>query len=306
MDLVDQQKQIYQQLVEKVRADKDISELTLKNIFSKLSRLPETYKLDFIKVQLPILLTKSLEKRDDILYEHFHNYVSIPCLAALLKVLRESELDFAAPIQLLLEHIRNLQLVPGPDSAERKLLQQLQFDLIDLIQDLSESQCLRVVDLSDAKKQRELAERYYERILSSFISEDDDDLVSEQEFVENLKEEQLRSGSVVSFASEAAPSTDVGRKQYLAKLGGILKETINETYLANYRGIFNGDRDFVLKKFVEAIENRCHDCGDSSRVPLDPITSSVMAVTLELVFNSGLSAFKETLSETIYQEEEEV
>ena len=82
----------------------------------------------------------------------------------------------------------------------------------------------------------------------------------------------------------------------------MVSQSIQETYSENYKGIFNGSRDDVLKLFEEAIKNRALDTEDPENVELEPITSSVLAVVLELIFNDGFGAFRQTLTHSVFQQ----
>ncbi|MBF0197005.1 MAG: hypothetical protein HQL32_04815 [Planctomycetes bacterium] len=294
------QKEVYKKIGDMVRSKSALSDLDVRTIFNHLIRLPEVYKLDFINVHLATLLQKSPKNRDELLLEHYHNYISVPSLSALISVLRNSKLEFGESIVCLIEHIRNLQLMPGPSTKEREMMETLQFDIIYMLQQSqSGDQLLATVDLSEESKRVELAECYYERILSSFISENDDDLVSESEFIEGVKNDILKSKLVKDFALQSTQKLGGDKKEYLRELGGVISSTIQTTYLENYQGIFNGNRDFVLKQFKKVIDNRCHDSENPNCVELQPITSGILAESLELIFNSGFGAFRDTLTLSI-------
>lgn len=304
--VVIEQKDSYQKICDKVKSLESFEAHELKVQLERLSRLPETYKLDFVETQLKVLLPKCQERRDEILYEHYRNYVSIPCLSGLIQTLLQCELEFSEHIVYLCEHIRNLQLLPGPDARDKKHLESLQFNLIQLLEKLvDKEQEIFYVDLSTDDQVRDLALKYYDRILSSFISENDEDLICEDEFIEKLKNEQMLASPVQEFAARSASAQSGDNKSYLIELGKILSRTIMATYQENYKGIFNGDRDFVLQRFVEVIKSRRADSEDDSRVNLQAVTSSVMAVALELIFNSGFDSFRKTLTISVYQELED-
>lgn len=297
-----QNKKIYQQITEKAKHKEFFSALDLKTLLNHLIKLPEVYKLDFVSVLLPEMFEKCVENRDNLLYNHYKHYVSIPCLSALLTLLHKHSENLGEEIIQLLDHIKNLQLQPGPSSRERELLEQLQFDVISLSQKVRPLvEKSNTIDLRDPVKRKQLAALYYDRILKSFISEDDDNLVSEEEFIGNVKNDILRSAEVQSFASQTSSTIQSDKKTYLKDLGGIINSSIMRTYLENYKGIFNGDKEFVLKGFEEIIENRFLDHEDGSTVEIDKISTGILALTLELVFNSSLTSFKNEINQSIYQ-----
>lgn len=297
-------REIYQGIVDRVQKKKRLGDLELRTLFSHLIKLPETYKIDFINVHLLTLLKKAVdEERDEWLYQHYRHYVSIPCLAGLLAALRSSELEFGEPILGLLEHIRHLQLIPGPSQKEREQLEHLQFDLIYLLQKLQKSQSEAMsVDISTPELRRDMAERFYDRMMASFISESEDDLIDEPTFLENLKLDILKSSMVKDYAKKINKSMAENSKPFIKELGLVIAQSIQETYLENYKGVFNGDREYVLKKFELAIENRSLDAEDSTNVELEPITSSVLAIVLELIFNDGFGSFRQTLTQSVFQQ----
>lgn len=302
------QKDIYSGIVHRVKRAESLSELTLKTIFSQLSRLPETYKLDFATVQLPVLLNKAEKNhRDRLLVEHYKHYVSLPCLAAMVSALIKSDCDFHDDILDLLNHIQGLQIVPGKSSSDREMLERMQRDMLDLRTQVSYGMTgERTVDLSSEEKIKMLAQRYYRQILSSFVSESDDHLETEEEFIERIKEERLKSEEVRSFASDTSLFQTDDRKEYILRLGQVLRSTIVKTYEANYRGIFNGSREMVLKLFEQSIQDRANDSETPRQVDLEPVTSGILAVLLELMFNSGLNVFREQLTDRIFRETEEI
>lgn len=293
-------KDIYKKLGERITTREKLSDLDLRTIFNQLIRLPEVYKQDFIDVHLTPLLAKSSKDRDEELFNHYRHYVSIPCLSSLLRVLRASKLAFEQPILQLLEHIRNLQLIPGPSTKEREEMESLQYDLIHLLQSLQSNREGYNVDLSTDAAKKKLAELYYERIMSSFISESDDDLVSEDQFVDELKVMLLKSDVVQTFASRFAKEVGGDKGAFLKELGRVLVSTIQDTYRKNYEGIFNGPREMVIASFIEAIENRCLDAVDDRHIDLDTASSSILAIVLELVFNDGFGAFRTTLTHSVH------
>lgn len=291
---------IYRRLGERIQDKKVLGELELRTIFNQLIRLPEVYKIDFIEVHLPDLLQKSDNKLDEALLSHYRHYVSVTALSNLLHQLRESGLDFGQPILELLEHIRNLQLMPGPSARERESLERLQYDLIYLLQKLHSQEEKILVDLSSPKLRDELAVYYYDRILASFVSDSEDNLVSESEFIDMLKTELLKSSTVTTFAAKYSKSESGGHdKSFLIDLGKVLSSTIQQAYLKNYEGIFNGNREEVLKLFVETINNRCLDAEDTKLVDLEAVTSGILAIVLELVFNDGFGAFRKTITQSV-------
>jgi hypothetical protein len=291
---------IYRRLGERIQSKEVLGQLELRTIFNQLIRLPEVYKIDFIEVHLQDLLQKSDDTRDEALLAHYRHYVSVTALSNLLHQLRESGLDFTQPIMELLEHIRNLQLMPGPSSKEREALQQLQFDLIYLLQRMHSQEEKTLVDLSSNDLREKLAVHYYDRILASFVSDSEDNLVSESEFIEMLKTELLKSSTVTSFAAKYSKAEGGGHdKAFLVDLGKVLSSTIQQAYLKNYEGIFNGNRQEVLKLFIETINNRCLDAEDSKLVDLEAVTSGILAIVLELVFNDGFGAFRKTITQSV-------
>jgi len=297
-------REIYQGLIERIQRKSKLADLELRTLFSHLIKLPETYKIDFIKVHLLNVLTKSeATVRDEQIFQHYRNYVSIPCLAALLSVLRESKCDFGKPVLQLLEHIRHLQLMPGPSQKERESLEHLQYDLIYLLQNLQKRQQeVYQVDISNPEKQHRMAESFYNRIISSFISESENDLVEESTFINNLKLQELKSEKVKTFAAKINQLTNTHDKSLLVELGTIIAHSIQQTYHENYKGVFNGDREYVIAHFEEAIKNRAMDADDSTSVPLEPISSSILAIVLELIFNDGFGAFRQTLTQSVFKQ----
>jgi hypothetical protein len=291
---------IYRRLGDRVQSKKALGELELRTIFNQLIRLPEVYKIDFIEVHLQDLLQKSDESRDAALLAHYRHYVSVTALSSLLHQLKESGLDFSQPIIELLEHIRNLQLLPGPSAKERESLERMQFDLIHLLQRLHSQEEKVLVDLSSSKLRDELAVYYYDRILASFVSDSEDNLVTESEFIDLLKTQLLKSDTVTTFAAKYSKAESGGHdKAFLVDLGKVLSSTIQQAYLKNYEGIFNGNRQEVLNLFVETINNRCLDAEDPKLVDLEAVTSGILAIVLELVFNDGFGAFRKTITQSI-------
>jgi hypothetical protein len=297
-------REIYQGIIERVQRRNELGEFELRTLFSHLIKLPETYKIDFIKVHLLKVLQKAdSEHRDEAIFQHYRHYVSISCLASLLSVLRESKFEFGPPILGLLEHIRHLQLLPGPTQKEREQLEHLQYDLIYLLQKLQKiQQQAYSVDISTPEKRRQIAELFYDRMMASFISESEDELIDEPTFVNNLKLEILKSDKVKNFAAKINQSINTDSKAHIKELGLVISQSIQETYFENYKGIFNGSREDVLKLFEEAIKNRSMDAENPEQVELEPITSSVLAVVLELIFNDGFGAFRQTLTHSVFQQ----
>ncbi len=292
---------LYRGIGQRLKRSTTLNDLEQRTLLNHLIRLPEAYKLDFISVHLGVFLQKADNScRDLNIYQHYRHYVSLPSLAGLLSALRESQLDFGNPIVQLLEHIRNLQLVPGSSSKEREAMEKLQFDLLHLLQLLQKDREHYTVDLSSESARIDLAERYYDRIMSSFISESDDQLISEDAFIDQLKRELLKSDNVQTFASRYSQEIGEGRSVFLKQLGALLSQTIATAYAKNYEGIFNGPKEMVLKLFLEAIENRCLDCETPNRVDLEAVSSSILAIVLELVFNDGFGAFRQTLTQTLH------
>jgi hypothetical protein len=295
-------RETYKALTERLKSKPVLSELELRTLFHHLIRLPEAYKTDFIEVHLGDLLKKAEPKfRDQEIFNHYRHYVSIPSLASLLSVLRHEELAYGQQVVQLLEHIRNLQLIPGSSTRERERMEQLQFDLIYLLQKLQKAKQLFLVDLREPANRRKLAEQFYDRILASFLSENDDDLISENQFVEGLKLELLRGEAVQKFAARYSKEVGGERNNFLKELGLVISGTIQKAYLKNYVGIFNGSREDVIALFNEAIENRCLDSEEANAVDLESISSAILAIVLELIFNDGFSAFRQTLTLSIHQ-----
>lgn len=297
-------REIYQGIVDRVQRKDKLGEFELRTLFSHLIKLPETYKIDFIQVHLLKVLQKAdPEHRDEAIFQHYRHYVSIACLAGLLSSLRESELEFGSPILGLLEHIRHLQLLPGPSQKEREQLEHLQYDLIYLLQRLQKAQREAYsVDISTSEKRRQLAEFFYDRMMASFISESEEDLIDEPTFVNNLKLEILKSDMVKNFAAKINQAIGGDSKAHIKELGLVIAQSIQQTYFENYKGIFNGSREDVLVLFEEAIKNRAMDAETPEEVELEPITSSVLAVVLELIFNDGFGAFRQTLTHSVFQQ----
>lgn len=292
-------KEIYQLITDKIREGQELSVLQLRTIFDRLIKLPETYKLEFAGLSLPLIFEKCcVEKRDELIERHYRHYVSIPCLAEAVGVLKKRKGPLSLPLRRLLEHIRNLQLLPGPGPRDREMLEGLLYDTLHLLHEAEVGERPRI-DLSSEAARRELAVFFYERMLSSFLSEDEDQLVDESTFVETLRAELLTSTDVQYFASKAAQEHGGDRKRFLVELGGILSKTIQRTYLDNYRGIFNGDREFVQDRFAEAIGHRVQDSDDPRSVDLNSVVTSLLSVTLELIFNNGYSAFRELMAGAI-------
>ena len=294
-------REIYKTVTERLKGKVLLSELELRTLFHHLIRLPEAYKMDFIEVHLGDLLKKAEPKfRDQEIFNHYRHYVSVPTLGALLSVLRHEELPYESPIIHLVEHIRNLQLVPGASTREREQMEQLQYDLIYLLQKLQKKQSAVLIDLESSESRIILAEKFYERIMASFLSEDENQLQTETQFVDNLKIDLLKSDIVQKFAVHYSKEVGDERNNFLKELGVVLSRTIQKAYLKNYEGIFNGSREMVVALFVEAIENRCLDSEDSKAVDLDSISSAILAIVLELIFNEGSSAFRQTLTLSVF------
>ena len=291
----------YKAITERLKNKSLLSELELRTLFHHLIRLPETYKTDFIEVHLGDLLKKADPKvRDQEIYNHYRHYVSVPALGAFLAVLHREELDYGAPMIHLLEHIQNLQLIPGPSAREREQMERLQYDLIYLLQKLLSKKEILLVDLETSESRILLAEKFYERIMSSFLSEDENQLQTEVQVVESLKVELLKSDMVQTFALRYSKEIGGERNNFLKDLGLVLSRTIQKTYLKHYAGIFNGPREQVIAQFVEAIEHRCMDSEDPKAIDLETISSAILAIVFELVFNEGISAFRQTLTRSIY------
>lgn len=291
---------IYQKIGEHVHSRDELSELDARTILSHLIRLPETYKIDFVQVHLEDFLAKCKESaRDRLVQEHYRHYVSIPCLAGLLSVLRRSKLRFGPPVLHLLDHITNLHLVAGPQARDRELLENLHYDLFHLRETCRVETAELLVDLSEPASRRRLAGFYYERILASFLSQDESSLVTEESFVEGLKTEILKSEAVQRFAGRSLAELGGDPKQYLRDLGAVLGSTIHRTYLASLQGIFNGNRESVVNRFDEVVEDRVRDAADPSRVDLSLISADVLVAALELMFNEGMAGFREKLSRDV-------
>jgi len=173
-----QHKEIYQKVTEKAKNKSSFSSLDLRTILNHLIRLPEVYKLDFLSIHLSQIFDKCSEDRDALIYKHYKHYVSIPCLSALLNVFKNSETELGTEIKQLVEHIKNLQLQPGPSAKEREQYESLQFDFIAVLQKFKNEKAEHLVDLKSPAQRKKLAELYYDRILKSFISEDDDNLTN--------------------------------------------------------------------------------------------------------------------------------
>jgi hypothetical protein len=295
-----QHKEIYQKITHKSKSKESFSNLDLKTILNHLIRLPEVYKLDFLSIHLPQIFEKSSNQRDKLIYEHYKHYVSIPCLAALLNVIKNTESKIDENIALLIEHIKNLQLQPGPTTKDREQFESFQYDLITVLQRFQKDEKKSTVDLRSPVQRKRLAELYYDRILKSFISESEDDLISEDDFINQIRKDILKGKEVQEFASKSMSSQSDNKTAYLKELGGIINSSVTKTYLENYKGIFNGDRQFVLKGFEEVIENRFLDHEDGSNVDLDQISAGIIALTIELVFNSGIVAFRNEINQSIY------
>jgi hypothetical protein len=295
-----QHKEIYQKIAEKAKNKSNFSSLDLKTILNHLIRLPEVYKLDFLSVHLSQIFDKCSDDRDDLIYKHYKHYLSIPCLSALLNVFKNANTELGNEIKQLVEHIKNLQLQPGPTTKEREQYESLQFDFISVLQKFKNEKAQHLVDLRSPVQRKKLAELYYDRILKSFISEDDDNLISEDEFIKQIRTDIIKSKNVQEFASKSITDQGANKRNYLKDLGQIIDSSIIKTYLENYKGIFNGDRQFVLKGFEEIIENRFLDHEDGSKVDLDQISAGIIAHTLELVFNSGIVAFRNEINHSIF------
>jgi hypothetical protein len=296
-----QHKEIYQKISDKAKKKDTFSTLDLKTILNHLIRLPEVYKLDFLNIYLSKIFDKCSKERDSLIHDHYKHYVSIPCLSALLDVFKNSKGELGKEIELLLDHIRNLPLQPGPSAKDIEKYENLQYDLITLLNKFKSDKKEHQIDLRSPVNRKKLAELYYDRILKSFISEDEDALINEDEFLKQIRTDILKSKEVQEFASRTISELTNSKKNYLKELGTIIDSSILKTYLENYKGVFNGDRESVLKSFEEIIENRFLDHEDGSSIDLDQISAGIIAHTLELVFNSGIAAFRNEINNSVYK-----